>query len=109
MQVLSIPRLALANYPSDCTMSDRPMNPSEPLSKWVHLFTWGSLLAVMLALIGVGERLREKNVWQHWIASQDFLKPSYTEAIHAADLFRTQANTWSNLAYVLVGLYCIAL
>jgi len=53
--------------------------------------------------------LRGQNVWQNWIESHELHNPGYTEAIHAADLFRTQSNTWSNLAYILVGLYCIAL
>ena len=64
---------------------------------------------LILSLAWISERYQDQNVWQNWTESQEFRKPSYTEAIHAADLFRTQANTWSNLAYVLVGFYCIAL
>ena len=32
-----------------------------------------------------------------------------SERIHVDDVFRTHANTWSNLAYVIVGLYALAL
>ncbi len=75
----------------------------------IHLFAWGGLLALVLPLAWVSEQCQGRNVWQNWTESHELRKPSYTEAIHAADLFRTQANTWSNLAYVLVGLYCIGL
>lgn len=61
------------------------------------------LLLAWLVQLGQG-----RNVWDTWVASHELRKPNYTEAIHAADLFRTRANTWSNLAYIFVGLYAIA-
>jgi hypothetical protein len=85
------------------------MNSRDPIPKWVHFFAWGCLLALGLVLFGFSARLQASHIWQGWIESREFRKPSYTETIHAADLFRTRANTWSNLAYVLVGFYCIAL
>jgi hypothetical protein len=85
------------------------MKPLKPLSPGIHAFTWGGLLALVLPLAWISNRYQDQNVWQNWTESQEFRKPSYTEAVHSADLFRTQANTWSNLAYVLVGFYCIAL
>ena len=85
------------------------MNPRDKTPKWVHLFAWGCLLALGLVLCGLSARFQAGNAWQNWTESHELRKPSYTEAIHVADLFRTKANTWSNLAYVLVGFYCIAL
>ncbi|MFN6127501.1 MAG: ceramidase domain-containing protein [Planctomycetota bacterium] len=81
----------------------------DPIPFWIHAFAWGGVLAIVLPLAWMSDRTQGQNVWQGWIESQEFRKPNYTEAIRAADLFRTQANTWSNLAYVLVGLYCIGL
>lgn len=75
----------------------------------IHAFAWGGMLALILPLAWISVRYQAQDVWQSWTESQELRKPSYTETIHAADLFRTRANTWSNLAYVLVGFYCIAL
>jgi len=75
----------------------------------IHAFAWGGMLTLILPLAWISVRYQAQDVWQNWTESQELRKPSYTETIHAADLFRTRANTWSNLAYVLVGFYCIAL
>jgi len=75
----------------------------------VHALAWGGVLMLILPLAWFSVRCQGQDVWRSWPESSELRKPSYTEAIHAADLFRTQANTWSNLAYVLVGFYCIAL
>lgn len=75
----------------------------------IHVFAWVGLIVLILPLAWFSYRYQDQNVWQNWTESHELRKPSYTEAIHAADFFRTRANTWSNLAYVLVGFYCIAL
>lgn len=49
---------------------------------------------------------RDVNVW----ASLDegpMRGASYTERVYPDSIFRTRANTWSNLAYIYVGLYAI--
>ncbi len=90
-------------------MSILPKDQNQSFSLGLHVFAWGGVFVFALALIWINHRYQGQNVWQNWVESNEFRKPIYTEAIHAADLIRTQANTWSNLAYVLVGLYCIAL
>jgi hypothetical protein len=47
--------------------------------------------------------------WRGWTPSSELTNSKYAEAIQATELFRTRANTWSNLAYVAVGLYAIGL
>jgi predicted NAD/FAD-dependent oxidoreductase len=48
------------------------------------------------------------NVWQAWSEGRELRQPNYAERIQHAAFFRTRANTWSNLAYVVVGLYACA-
>jgi hypothetical protein len=50
-----------------------------------------------------------RNVWDGWRESSELRHPAYAERVDINEVFRTQANTWSNLAYVLVGLYGIAI
>ena len=49
------------------------------------------------------------NFWDGWQESHGLRNPSYTEQIFISQIIRTRANTWSNLSYILVGLYAIAL
>ena len=82
-------------------------HPKLPLG--VHAVAWvgtGVFVGVLTVLV---ERYKGQNVWSSWVASGELRKTNYAEAIHMADVFRTQANTWSNLAYVLVGLYAVGL
>ena len=76
---------------------------------WIHVLAWGVILALVLALTGVSHHYRGRNVWSGWSESRELRRPGYAERIHFNDVFRTQANTWSNLAYVLVGFYTLAL
>ncbi|MEQ1771807.1 MAG: ceramidase domain-containing protein [Devosia sp.] len=48
-------------------------------------------------------------MWTGWLESRELRQPSYAERIYAEHLFRTRANTWSNLAFVVVGFYALAL
>ncbi len=63
----------------------------------------------ILALWWVTTAYRGQNVWAGWEEAGGFRRPSYPETIRPAEVFRTRANTWSNLAYVLVGFYVLAL
>lgn len=76
---------------------------------WVHLFSLGLFTLATLALITIFYLYRESSVWQHYVESKGLRNHTYTEAIFRDSVFRTRANTWSNLGYVLVGLYAIAL
>ena len=77
--------------------------------RWVHLLAWGSLLLLTLGLALLFFALKDSAVWDSLAPSREFENPAYAEAIHANSIFRTRVNTWSNLAYVLPGLYAIAL
>ena len=78
------------------------------LSFWFHAFPLGSLFAVIALLAWISESYQNQNTWSDWVTSHDLTNSNYSEKIHPSDLFRTRSNTWSNLAYVLVGLYCLA-
>jgi hypothetical protein len=87
----------------------KPLPPqAKPLPARAHGFVWGILAAISLALLCVTLVRSEQNVWSGWLESREFQRPVYWERIHAREVFRTRANTWSNLAYILVGLYSIA-
>lgn len=75
----------------------------------VHGFAWMTILVLVAILAGVTHAYRNQNVWQHWTASRSLEKPGYSERIYRNEVFRTRANTWSNLAYVMVGCYALAL
>ena len=74
-----------------------------------HAFAWGVVLVLVLALFGISQAYRGQKVWQGWRESPELRRPVYAERVRADDVFRTPANPWSNLAYVLVGLYALAL
>lgn len=65
------------------------------------------MLALALACLSSG--FRERNIWDGWTESSGLRHPAYRERIHWQGMFRTRANTWSNLAYILVGGYALAL
>lgn len=88
-------------------MSDRS-DARGVLTTQTHLSVWLALLALALILFGLTRAYDGQNVWNGWRASSDFKNSPYAERIYARDVFRTQANTWSNLAYVLVGFYGLA-
>lgn len=79
------------------------------LPLWVHACAWGGILAVVLLLIGASHSYDGRNVWRDWTESRELRQPAYAERVFLDDFFRTQANTWSNLAYFLVGFYALAL
>ena len=75
----------------------------------MHLIVWGVFALLCLTLLLLFMQYREVNVWEHWRESGGLRNPSYSERIYESSIFRTRANTWSNMAFVLVGLYAIAL
>ena len=66
------------------------------------------MAGVALILHGLTQAGRDRNIWDGWQGSRELRMPAYAERIHAAQVFRTRANSWSNLAYVGVGSYAIA-
>ncbi len=76
---------------------------------WIHAFAWGGVLALILLLLAISNRYDGTNVWSNWTASQELRKPGYAERIYPENVLRTRANSWSNLAYVLVGFYAVGL
>ena len=76
---------------------------------WVHAFAWGGVLALVLLVIGVCRHYQGRDVWGGWAESVELRHPAYAERVHLDDVLRTQSDTWSNLAYVLVGFYALAL
>jgi len=75
----------------------------------VHVFAWAGLAVLVLLLLGVSQHYQGQNIWRGWTESRELRHPGYAERIYVEDFFRTRANSWSNLAYVLVGLYALAL
>jgi len=75
----------------------------------VHRFAWGGLLLLVLLVAGLSQIYRGKNIWSGWAESRELRHHAYAERIYVEDLLRTRANSWSNLAYVVVGLYALAL
>jgi hypothetical protein len=79
------------------------------LPLWAHAWAWGGILAVVLLLLGASHSYDGRNVWRDWTEAKELRRPAYAERICPDDLLRTRANSWSNLTYVLVGCYAIAL
>lgn len=77
--------------------------------KWIHACAWGGILALGLLLIAVSHFYDGRNVWSDWVEARELRRPIYAERVYADDLLRTRANSWSNLAYVLVGFYALGL
>lgn len=75
----------------------------------VHAWTWAAFAALILLLVAVHAVFRDAPVWDGWQEARELRRPAYAETVHVDRFFRTQSNTWSNLAYVLVGFYAAAL
>lgn len=84
-------------------------HPAPGLPWRIHLLAWGALLALGLVLFGISRHYQDRNIWRDWTEARGFRNSNYAERVYADHVFRTKANTWSNLAYVLVGFYVLAL
>jgi hypothetical protein len=49
----------------------------------------------------------DANVWDDWTPDDKEVVESYTETTYMNDLYRTKANFWSNLFYMVVGVYAV--
>lgn len=74
---------------------------------WVHGMAWGIFGVFMVALAILYYAYRDTDVWYLWFGEPLKTRHAFAEAIRGS-IFRTQANTWSNVGYVLVGLYIVA-
>jgi len=75
--------------------------------RWVHGLSWGVFGAFTLVLVVLYLIYRDTDVWMILCDTPLPAKHGFNEALHAS-IYRQRANTLSNLAYVLVGLYVIA-
>jgi hypothetical protein len=73
-----------------------------------HAIVWGALVALVLLLIVTTRGYDGERVWDGWRESGGLRHSEYAERIYPDKVFRTQANTWSNLAYIAVGFYAFA-
>jgi len=74
--------------------------------RWVHGFSWGVTGVFMLVLVVLYIIYLDTNVWMILCDVPLPTKHGFNEALHGS-IYRQRANTLSNLAYVLVGLYVI--
>jgi hypothetical protein len=75
----------------------------------VHGVGLGGTLAMLGFFIIVYLIFKDVEVWTDWRPAAEFINPEYGEHIYADSVFRTRMNTWSNLPYILLGFYTIAL
>ena len=73
----------------------------------VHLVVFLLTLCSVLSLAVLERTQRGKNFWRDLDAAREFRQPAYSEQIDEDNLFRTRSNTWSNLAYAVVGFYVV--
>lgn len=72
-----------------------------------HVWALGSFATLVFGLALLYFRYADVDVWAGFTPSGDLHHPRYSEAIHIQSIFRTRANAWSNLAFVLVGFYAL--
>jgi hypothetical protein len=77
--------------------------------RWIHGFAWGGMIVLTLMVAGIIRSYQGKDVWRGWVESVELRRPAYAERVYPDDVLRTRSDTWSNLAYVLVGFYALAL
>lgn len=78
------------------------------LSALAQGIVWSATGVLVLVLLGITSWGKDRNVWDGLQESRELRSPAYAEGVFAHEVFRTRANTWSNLAYVVVGFYGIA-
>jgi hypothetical protein len=76
---------------------------------WVHAAAWGATALAAAALAAAWLLAAEVDVWRGLAPSVELHRPLYAEQVTIRSVFRTPANTWSNLGFLLVGFYCLAL
>jgi len=81
---------------------------------WVHRLAWGAFALITLSWVLFFYAYRDANIWQQWMGSDGARQwptgneTHFNERIYPNSPFRTVSNTWSNLGYVLIGLYVLS-
>lgn len=75
----------------------------------VHRFAWAGTALVAAAVILAAAVAEGTRPWQGWDEGRELRRPGYAERVRPDRPIRTRANTFSNLAYVTVGLYACGL
>ena len=74
--------------------------------RWVHTYTWSIFGVLFLILLVFFILYKDTDIWYLWFGNEPKDRGAFAEAI-TPGIFRTQANTWSNLFYIFVGLYIV--
>lgn len=74
----------------------------------VYAQTIALCLLATLFTAGLFAVYKDADFWAGLRPAQAFEFPGASERLFVESIFRTRANTWSNLAYVYVGLFAIA-
>lgn len=75
----------------------------------VHAFAWGGTLLAAIAVLLAAAAAEGAGPWKGWDEGRELRRPGYAERVWPDRPIRTRANTFSNLAYVTVGLYACGL
>lgn len=75
----------------------------------VHAFAWGGTLLAAIAVLLAAAAVEGAGPWKGWDEGRELRRPGYAERVWPDRPIRTRANTFSNLAYVTVGLYACGL
>lgn len=74
---------------------------------WVHGIVWSIFGGIFFILLILFCLYQDMDIWFLWMGHSPKPTGAFAEAVHPG-IFRTPANTWSNLAFVLVGIYIVA-
>jgi len=75
----------------------------------VHAQGLGGSIAFTAAFGFVFLLYKDVAVWDGWVEAQEFSLRDYRQRVYADSVFRTRMNTWSNLPFIFVGCYVLAL
>ena len=75
----------------------------------VHAFAWGGTLLAAIAVLLAAAAAEGRGPWEEWDEGRELRRPGYAERVWPNRPIRTRANTFSNLAYMTVGLYACGL
>lgn len=79
------------------------------LPVWLHGLAWGGTLTLAGAMLVLPWCFQDMQVWEGLAPARELERPTYAERIQHDAIFRTPINTYSNLFFVLVGFYVLAL
>lgn len=80
---------------------------NQHVSTRIAIYGLGSFVVIVILVALLYLRYADVDVWKSLQASRELGAIHYSETVHVESIFRTRANTWSNLAFVLVGCFAI--